>query len=324
MKTAIIGCGVIGNVHLEICQSLNMNVIALCDIDNDKANRSAKEFFPNAKVYTDYKKMLDEVQPDVVHICTPHYLHAQMIVYALNHGINALCEKPLCINEKEMREILETEKKSSAQLGVCLQNRYNSASVYAKKYLNEHKSLCGFGNMVWNRDKAYYQSADWRGKWSTEGGGVMINQALHTLDLMQWFLGMPEFCTATINNFSLKDVIEVEDTAMASFNGQSNFTFFATNASSDGFSIEINLIVDGKQMKITHNRVEIDGKAVAIETCERILAKSCYGVGHEKLFEEFYSCVKEEKKFSIDGEEAAKVMKLIFAIYKSNGEKIKI
>ncbi len=324
MKTAIIGCGVIGGVHLEVCKNLGLNVVAVCDLDLDKAKNSVSEFFPKAEIYSDYKKMLNEIRPDVVHICIPHYLHAEMVVYALDNGVNALCEKPLCINETQLEEILTAEKNSKAQLGVCLQNRYNSASIYAKNYLTDNKPTCGFGNMVWRRDAEYYNSADWRGKWSTEGGGVMINQALHTLDLMQWYLGMPEYCTATIDNVSLKGVIEVEDTAMANFCGASNFTFFATNASCDGFHIEVNLLVNGKQVKIAHNRVEIDGKVVAIENCERVLAKGCYGIGHEKLFEDFYSCVNKGKKFSIDGIEAAKVMKLIFAIYKSKGEKIKV
>ncbi len=324
MKTAIIGCGVIGGVHLEVCKNLKYDVVALCDIQEEKAKKYSEIFYPNAKIYTDYKKMIEQVRPDVVHICTPHYLHKEMIVYALNNDINALCEKPLCINKAEIEEILKAEEKSKAQLGICLQNRYNSASVFAKKFVEEHKPVCGFGNMVWRRDKEYYQSADWRGKWATEGGGVMINQALHTLDLMQWLMGMPEYCTATTENFSLKDEIEVEDSAMASFIGNSNFTFFATNASYDGFSIEVNLIVDGKIMKITQNKVEFDGKAVAIETTERVLAKGCYGVGHEGLIQDFYSCVDKGEKFKIDGKEASKVMKLIFAIYQSKGKKIKI
>ncbi len=100
MKTAIIGLGVIGDVHLEVLRSQNKNIVAVCDIDESKFSKCEE-----ALHYKDYKKMLDEVKPDVVHICTPHYLHAEMIIYALNNNINVLAEKPLCISFEEIEAI---------------------------------------------------------------------------------------------------------------------------------------------------------------------------------------------------------------------------
>ena len=324
MKTALIGCGVIGRVHLRVCLHLNKNVVAVCDIDAEKAKSVSSDYYQNVQVYTDYKKMLDEVQPDVVHICTPHYLHAEMIIYALEKGINVMCEKPLCISKEEVQKIIEAEERSKAQLGVSLQNRYNVASRYAKQYLEEHKPTSGFANVVWCRGKDYYDSAEWRGKWDTEGGGVMINQALHTLDLMQWFLGMPEYCTAVTDNLSLKNVIEVEDSAMARFDGERGFTFFATNSGHENYNVEMNIMVEGKTMKVTPDSVFINGEKVAEEQIKEVLGKKCYGGGHVRLIEEFYDCVENGKKFAVDGKETAKVMDLIFAMYQSHGKKIKV
>lgn len=324
MRTAVIGCGVIGRVHLRVCLHLNRDVVAVCDIDAEKAKTVSSDYYKDVQIYTDYKKMLDEVKPDVVHICTPHYLHVEMIVYALERNINVMCEKPLCINKEEMQTILDAEEKSKAQLGVSLQNRYNVSSRFAKQYLEEHKATSGFANVVWCRGKDYYASADWRGKWATEGGGVMINQALHTLDLMQWFLGMPEYCTAITDNLSLKNVIEVEDSAMARFDGEKGFTFFATNSGQENYNVEMNIMVEGKTMKITPDSVFINGEKVAEEQIQEVLGKKCYGGGHVRLIDEFYNCVENGKKFAVDGKETAKVMKLIFAMYESKGQKIKV
>ena len=218
MKAAIIGLGVIGKVHYDVLKRQGEDIVALCDIDAAKLNG-----YDNVKKYFDYKKMLDEEQIDVVHICTPHYLHADMTIYALERNVNVLCEKPLCIKKEDVARIIDAENKPEAMLGVCLQNRYNKSSQFVKRYFQNKKIDFAFGNVLWHRDKAYYASGEWRGKKETEGGGVLINQAIHTLDLMQWICGEPTSVCANTYNYSLKDVIEVEDTAVALFKGDTDF-----------------------------------------------------------------------------------------------------
>ncbi len=320
MKTAIIGIGVIGKVHLQVCQELGNEIVAICDIDEERAKKSPS-FIP---IYKGYKQMLDEVEIDVVHICTPHYLHTEMVIECLRRDIHVLCEKPLCISKAELDEILQAEKNSKAQLGVCLQNRYNISSLSAKEYLQTHKATNGFGSLLWHRNKGYYESGAWRGKWETEGGGVMINQALHTLDLLQWLLGMPTECVATTANMTLQDIIEVEDTACGIFSGGSNFTMFATNGNAEDFPVEIKLQTDGGVLKILPDKTEINGQTLVLKNEADYYGKSCYGVGHKSLIADFYDCIANNKKFCIDGEESAKVMRLIFAMYESNGNKIKV
>ena len=127
MRAAIIGLGVIGKVHYNVLKSMGEEIVALCDINPEKLGE-----YEGAKKYLNYKIMLDSEKIDVVHVCTPHYLHAEMVIYALNKGINVLCEKPLCISSEEIDAVLEAEKNSSAQLGVCFQNRYNETSRFAK------------------------------------------------------------------------------------------------------------------------------------------------------------------------------------------------
>ena len=320
MKTAIIGLGVIGDVHLEVLRAQGKNIVAVCDINESKFSKCQE-----ALHYTDYKKMIDEVMPDVVHICTPHYLHAEMIIYALNKNVNVLAEKPLCISFEEIDAILEAEKNSKAILGVSLQTRYTPASQYVKDFLKGKKVEHGLGVVSWIRDDAYYAQDAWRGKWATEGGGVMINQAIHTLDRLMWYAGEPDYVVATTSNLTHKNSIEVEDTVSAIFTGENgNFTFFATNSAYKDFPVRISLKVDGKELMVLPTYMIYDGKVIEFPKNYKILGKECYGEGHVYLIDEFYSCVKEGRKFPVDGKEASKVLKLILSIYKSNGEKIKI
>ena len=141
MRVAVIGLGVIGQLHVKVIQETKNDLVAVCDVDIEKFVDYA-----GVKCYTDYLVMLDEVKPDVIHICTPHYLHTEMIIAGLQRNINVLCEKPLCIDEKDIPLIMEAERNSKAQLGVCFQNRYNPSSVFVKEYLQGKKIVGAHGN----------------------------------------------------------------------------------------------------------------------------------------------------------------------------------
>ncbi len=322
MKIALVGAGVIARVHMKALLSLGMMPAAICDIDPQMAQAFLKEFSVELPVFTDYGQLLAEFSPDVVHICTPHYTHADMVVSALDKNIKVLCEKPLCIHEEEIDRILAAEKRSSAMLGVCHQNRYNPAHRFFKEYIADKTVTAAHGEVVWHRDREYYLSGAWRGKWETEGGGVLINQALHTLDLCQWFFGEPSGVTATITTLGLSDVIEVEDTAACTFHGKTPFTFFATNLSALSLPICIRALVDEDDVVLQPRTVTINGETVFHEEQTVVLGKPTYGSGHLRLLADFYRCVNEGEPFPIDGAEAAKVVRLILAVYKSGGKQI--
>ncbi|MBQ7348813.1 MAG: Gfo/Idh/MocA family oxidoreductase [Clostridia bacterium] len=319
MKTAIVGLGVIGKVHKKIIESQGYDLVAICDVDPEK-----KEISGQANFYDDYIEMLEKEKPDVVHICTPHYLHAQMVIEALNRNINVLCEKPLCIREEEIDGVLKAEEKSSAILGVCHQNRYNQENVFVKGYLKDKNIVGGFGSVVWNRCKDYYAQAEWRGKWATEGGGVLINQALHTLDLMQWLIGMPTTLSSDVINLTLKNHIEVEDMASIVCSGNAKFTFFATNGGCCDFPVSVTVKTDKEVINVLRGKVVTGNAVYDFEKDTKVYGKCCYGTGHQGLMRDFYDCVNTGRKFEIDGKEASKVIKIILAAYKSKGEKIVI
>ena len=318
MKIAIIGTGIIGNVHAEALSILGTPASVLCDLDADKAEKVRKKYAPEAKIYTDWKAMLETEKPDAVHICTPHYLHASMTVEALARGVNVLCEKPLCMKKSEIREVLEAENGSKATLGVCHQNRYNAINRFLSDYLADQKIIGACGSVVWERTADYYNSAEWRGTKTMEGGGALINQALHTLDLLVWLCGEPDSVAATDGNLTLKSVIEVEDTIALRCFGQTNYSFLATVGGAASFPVELNFMLEGEHHLLAlPTAVFLDGKQIAFEEIRQALGKSCYGDGHLTLIEDYYRSLEKGEKFAIGGEEAAKVMRVILAAYES-------
>ena len=326
MRSAIIGLGVIGNVHAEILAARGEEIAALCDIDLAVAEKAREKWAKDALVFTDYRVMLEKVKPDVVHICTPHYLHADMVVDALAENVNVLCEKPLCIRHEDIDRILAAEAASTAQLGVCHQNRYLASNRFAKDYLADKRILAAHGTVVWHRDASYYASADWRGKWETEGGGSLINQALHTLDLTMWFCGDPDAVLSVSHNLTMQKEIEVEDTIFARFEGEQPFTFLGTNVAMADLPVEIGIHLDDHtQLTVLPSTFLINGVPVPSATVKKkAYGKDCYGSGHATLIEDFYDCVATGRHFPIDGREGARVIRLILAAYKSRGERVEI
>ena len=317
MKIALIGLGVISNVHLKVLKVLNKNLVAICDSCENK-----RSLYPEVNFYTDYKKMFQAEDLDVVHICTPHFTHADIIIEALKRDINVLCEKPLCINFEQMQEIMKVEKLSKACLGVVYQNRYNPASKFIKDFLKDKEILFSSGKIMWKRDAKYYSQDAWRGKKNTEGGGVLINQAIHTLDLLQWIVGMPKSIVAKCENLALKDIVEVEDTARIVGYGENNFIFTATNSADKDYPIELIFYTPEYEVRMVGDSVFINGKEKQFENPWENYGKPEYGSGHTALILDFYNCLKAGKKFEIDALESSKALKIVLNAYKSNGSKI--
>ena len=183
----------------------------------------------------------------------------------------------------------------------------------------------GHGSVIWSRKADYYNKAEWRGTWEGEGGGVLINQALHTLDLLQWMLGMPEEIIARCDNFTLKDTIEVEDTAsLACYGENANFTFYATNGGACYFPVSVSVKTEEENVQVIPGKFISPEKNIDFKKEGECFGKSCYGSGHEGLNRDFYDCVKTGRRFEIDGQEGAKVVRIILSAYQSNSEKIKI
>ena len=325
MKIAIIGLGVIGKVHAEALALLGTPAAMLCDIDAARAEESRDSFAPDAEIFTDWQEMLVLAKPDVIHVCTPHYLHAPMTIAALEKGVHVLCEKPLCVSESELEAVLRAEEASVATLGVCHQNRYNDVNVFLKEYVQKRKILGAHGTVAWQRTAEYYASAAWRGTKAFEGGGALINQALHTLDLLIWLCGEPQSLVASEANLTLQGEIEVEDTIAVRLFGDVPCSFFATVGAGASFPVELQLQLEGGDRVLALPRtVLINGEVVSTGEVTCTLGKDCYGDGHLRLLCDYYRTLERGEKFPIDGREAAKVMRVILRAYQSHGKVLSV
>lgn len=329
-KAAIIGCGNIFTMHGNSIAALdNVELVAVCDTNLDRAKEKAIEF--NCKYYEDYKEMIDKEQLDAVHICLPHYLHAEAAIYAASAKVHVLTEKPMSIALEDAEHMVESAKSTGVNLGVIYQNRYNQASVLIKNTLTSGelgKVLGGRCSVNWKRTEEYYAADNWRGTWNMEGGGVIINQAIHTLDLMRWFVDS-DICKieATMANRVIK-TIEVEDFAegVITYKNGIMTSFYALNYYSYDAPVEIELHCERGIVKLTGDRAVIklfDGRELIAgvnpnETFNYGNGKKGYwGVGHLKQIRNFYEALEKGIAPDITGEEALKTQKMICGIYEA-------
>lgn len=216
IKIAIIGIGNIGMAHTSCIinkEIKGLELIAVCDIDDNKLISFNNEF-PEIVGYNDYKKMLDSESLDAVLIATPHKFHAEIAMYALKNGLHVMLEKPADISVSKVKKLNEIAEKSGKVFGIMFNQRTNplfqkTREIVKSGLLGELKRTVWIITN-WYRTQSYYDSGDWRATWSGEGGGVLLNQAPHNLDIWQWICGMPESVTSFCDIGKYHN-IEVED-----------------------------------------------------------------------------------------------------------------
>ena len=328
-NVALVGCGTIAPNHLDAISQNNMlKVVALCDLKTDKAEKMNERFNLGAKIYNDYFEMLNNEQIDSIHICTPHYLHAPMAIAALEKNINVFLEKPMCISNEEIAKLLEAEKLSKAKICVCFQNRFNPSPVLAKRICDADGGAIGaFGSVFWERTKEYYTLSGWRGSMETEGGGVMINQAIHTIDLLCYFLGIPQKICATKANHHLKGVIDVEDSCegLITFESGKTGNFYATTSFHGYDTTTVFIATKNHKIEIRSPYLYVDGQIVEdTNQTYSYVGKECYGNGHKYLIGEFYNALRDNKEVPVTLESAQYALRILLAAYNSYDNEINV
>lgn len=332
-RVAIIGCGAIHRVHADAIMNSELAQLKyVVDIQPDRARASGEKY--GCQWYTDYKEMLQKDDIDVVHICTPHYLHAGMTINSVQSGKHVFVEKPVVSHLDQAREVAEEAAKSGCYVGVCFQNRLNPTSVKAKEIIDSGRlgRILGIKGLVtWYRDEAYYRESGWRGFFATEGGGVLINQSIHTLDLMQWLGGGVEAVKGNVATRVLGNTIEVEDTADATlfFRNGARGIFYATNCYTTNSPVEIEVHCEKGTLRIYNGELYMisQGKQTKIidENREDSPYKSYWGNSHSLAIHRFYqSILHNEPKDFIPVEQGVEAVKIIDAIYKSSSTGNKI
>lgn len=334
MKVAVIGCGSVSKVHFKALSEIpEVEIVAVADIKPERADQKAAEF--GAKAYYDFDELIKNEQLDVIHICTPHYLHTPMAITALEKGINILLEKPCSVSLEEVELLRNAQLKSGKQLGVCFQNRYNACVQDAKKIIDsgkmgKAKSVRAF--VTWARDEKYY-SDDWHGTLDKECGGVLINQSIHTMDLVQYLGGKCKKVTAHVSNDHLKGIIEVEDTASALLELENGVTavFYATLAYAENSEVFIEIALEKGKLRIEGEKlftIDESGKLTQTTSKPDVVyhGQHYWGSGHSVLINDYYYCLKSGEKFEIDAIEGGRAAQIVAACYESSktGESVEI
>ncbi len=327
LRGAIIGCGGIAQVHGAVLQGLETAELAACaDVVPQRAQDLAGKFGGHA--YDSLQALLEQEPVDVVHLCTPHYLHTPMAQLAASRGIHVFTEKPPVISREQWGEFSNLETAKGVRVGICFQNRYNPSVRLLEGLLGSGrtgKPLGARAFVTWRREAPYYTESGWRGRWGTEGGGVLINQSIHTLDLLVRFLGKPIGVEATMANHHLKGTIEVEDTLEASIDfGGKRALFYATTAHCTDSPVLIELVCERCTLRIEEPDVTIRWENGDIERRTMApaggmaLGKSYWGSSHALCIGDFYRCVLENAPFQNDIPSVADTMDLMLSIYEAS------
>jgi UDP-N-acetyl-2-amino-2-deoxyglucuronate dehydrogenase len=324
---AVIGCGTISVVHLGAITSLDaVDLVGVCDTDADQAAAVGRKY--GVPWFTDHAELIATVRPEVVHICTPHNEHVPVAIDALDAGVGVLLEKPVAHTVAEAERLLAVNRQHpDVKVGVCLQNRYN-ASVQATRALlgtGELGRVTGASaTLLWHRDPTYYHARPWRGRVRESGGGVLINQAIHTLDLLQWLLGDVVEVRGYTGRYALDGVVDVEDTASVLLdhaNGARSLLFATvTNVTDTPVTLEI---VTERAVLLIRGDLTVtyldDGRTETV--AERVVdtgGKAYWGASHELLIADFYRTLDQPEPFWIDPQEGTRSLRLVDRIYRLN------
>lgn len=216
LRTAIIGCGKVGHTHATALAALEeSDFVAVCDQDLARSRAFAEKY--GVRAYSDVPQMIQETGVQAVVVATPHPVHATPAITALELGTHVIVEKPLAASLKDCDAMLAAASKAGVKLGVISQRRLYAPVQRVRAAIDAGKigkPALGTAVILGWRDEPYYRSDPWRGKWCEEGGGVMVNQAPHQLDLLHWFMGPVEELFGYWDNLN-HPYIEVEDTAIA-------------------------------------------------------------------------------------------------------------
>lgn len=332
LRVAVIGCGDISVLHLESIKSNELlELAAVCDIKSDRAKACADKY--NTKYYLSYNEMFEKENLDAVHLCLPHYIHISVAMDAFKNGINVLSEKPMSIKYEDAVMAVETAEKNNLQYGVIFQCRYNAASQLVKNRIVDGKLgkvKCATVSLTWHRSEDYYATSDWKGTWEKEGGGVIINQAIHSLDLANWMIdSAPREIQSSLHNRNHSRMV-VEDSAegIIKYENGVNLSFYAMNNYLINEPIGIRLICENGNAFFSYDKAEIYYSDGTFETtdntdCEEgIDGKEYWGSKHYVQINQFYRALLGIEELEISGREALKIQKIICDIYKNNDSKI--
>ena len=326
-RSAIVGCGSIAKVHAAALRAMeNIRLTACADIDIARARLLAGQ--DGARAYASLADMLSREKIDVLHICAPHALHAPMIMEAVSRGIAVFCEKPPAVTLPQWEALCALPPR--ARVGVCFQNRYNPETRALKELLarGAYGGVLGARAFVtWRRDEAYYRSGAWRATWREAGGGALANQAIHTLDLMVYLLGVPTANQTRMENRHLRGVVEVEDTVESHIAfGDAVGLFYASTAYAGNAPTLLEILCERATLRMepgTLDIIPVDGERERrVFTRPEPLGKDYWGNGHVPCIADFYARLDAGLPPAVGVPEVDATVRLMLDMYAQNRERM--
>jgi predicted dehydrogenase len=346
LKTALVGIGKVTDMHARALVDLKESKFtAVCSRSMDKAEGYAASY--SIKAYTDVAEMVTKEGIDVVIVCTPHPNHREPTIAALEAGAHVLIEKPLASSLEDCDAMIEASKHCGKQIGVVCQRRWYLPAMRVKEAIDAGKigkPVFGTVNMLGWRDQDYYESDPWRGTWKAEGGGVLVNQAPHQLDMLQWFMGEIEECYGLWSNLN-HPYIEVEDTANAilKFKNGAVASIIVSNSQKPGIfgkvhvhgenGASVGVQTDGGAMFVAgkssileppvNDLWTVPGEEQMLQHWVREDSDFFNGLPnqmdyfHERNIEDFLQAVLERREPMITGEAGRITVEIFTAIYRS-------
>ena len=330
LKFGLVGCGRIAKRHSELLghnQINNASLVAVCDIDEEKAKKIGEQF--NVPYYTDMDEMMQKESIDVVSVLTESGYHAKHVINLAKYGKHIVVEKPMALTLDDADAMIKACDENGCKLFVVKQNRFNVPVVKLREAMDEKrfgKLVLGTIRVRWSRDQNYYDQAWWRGRWDMDGG-VLTNQASHHVDLLEYMMGDVESVFAKSTTALVN--IEAEDTAIVTLkfrNGALGIIEATTAVRPKDLEGSISILGETGTVEIggfavnkmdhwnfTHKK---DGDDEVMEKYS-VNPPNVYGFGHQAYYEHVVDSILNNKKHLVDGLVGRKSLELISAIYES-------
>jgi len=341
IKFAIVGCGNIAPFHVEAIRgSEGAELVAVCDTNEKRVVEFAKEYAVDA--YTDFTEMLKRDDIDVVNICLPSGLHKPLAIQAAHAGKHVMVEKPLDITLEKCDSIIDACKKNSVKLATIFPSRFSQGPAAVKRAIEAGrfgKLTLGDVAVKWFRTQEYYDSGDWRGTWEFDGGGALMNQSIHYIDVLQYLMGPVKSVSAICA--TLVKHIEVEDTAVAiiKFENGALGTITGTTTAYPGLDARIGIHGEnGSAVLEGESLVTWDFSSPLPEDKDTVISlsetkssgasdptKNLRSEGHRLQVSDMVAAIHEAREPMVNGESGRKAVEIICAIYESgrkNGETV--
>jgi UDP-N-acetyl-2-amino-2-deoxyglucuronate dehydrogenase len=329
-KVGIVGAGVIGEVHAKALQGVdNATLVAIAEPREDAGRKLADAH--GATWYASYPELLEQPEIDVIILGTPSGLHPEQTILAAQAGKHVITEKPMAITSEGATRMIEAVEQAGVNLAVIFQNRLSRDVYRARRAIEQGligKPVVATASVFWYRSQDYYDAnGGWRGTWALDGGGALINQSIHTIDVLQWLMGGIDSVQAHLA--TLNHTIEAEDAATASvrFTSGAVGAIIATTAAQKDYPTRVEVIGTEGRITLENNIVtEFTGNG---ELSDDLLSEDDrhtvaewkenekFGEGHKRQLRLIFESLANGTIPPVPGREARRAVDIILGIYES-------